>query len=635
MSYKALYRTYRPKNFDQVVGQAHIVKTLQNMIKQNKIGHAYLFAGPRGTGKTTLAQIFAQEINKSATKLDQDFSFDIIEIDAASNNGVTEIRTLIENSKFAPSEAFYKVYIIDEVHMLTKGAWNALLKTLEEPPSHIVFILATTEAHKIPITILSRIQRFNFKRIDNQVIYQQLIKIFNQEKISYDQESLKFIAKLASGGLRDALSISDQAAAFGNGKISFEAISQVFGLVSINKQIEVLNLAFKGETKKLIKALHDFSENGADLERLTISLIDVLRDFIVFKKTNDVSLINYLSTQDIDTIVLDINFAYQIIDELIDLAQEIKFTELPRHLFELTILKITNLNDHTYPNNNYTNNYTNNYENNPSLNANASTIVFDQLKADKKHQLYNQDLHDLKLLYNSQGEPLTQNDIFHTTLIDLKIVSHKDDSSLTTTEKLIDPDYAKQLKDLSVSEPNNNQNIDVIKLFGLDQKTPPLISENEQLENNKTYKMQELINLLMLANKQELTEVKDRFNILTAYINSQEYGKYANLLSSIKIICAGKNFLMVSSTQNEVVEQLNLIRENQDFLKFTELILGKPVWVFSITKEQFEEVKKTWNIMKAENNLPKSNELTPILLEKNLSETEAFGREIFGELFDK
>ena len=249
LSYKALYRKYRPENLLEVVGQEHVITTLKNIITNNQTSHAYLFAGPRGTGKTSVALAFAKTLNCTNLKENNvpcktckqcksvKNSLDIIEIDAASNNGVGEIRSLIDNVKYAPSISKYKVYIIDEVHMLSKGAFNALLKTLEEPPKYVIFILATTEAHKIPSTILSRTQRFNFHKIDNSIIKKHLKEIMQKEKFDFDDAAVDLIAKLANGSIRDALSILDQVAAYSNAKIYFEFISQVFGITSIENQI--------------------------------------------------------------------------------------------------------------------------------------------------------------------------------------------------------------------------------------------------------------------------------------------------------------------------------------------------------------------------------------------------------------
>ena len=233
--YLALYRKYRPKKFAEVIGQDHIVKTLENQIKMDKIGHAYLFCGSRGTGKTSTAKIFAREINCKCNHTGEcmfckeEPTLDIVEIDAASNNGVDEIRTLRENVKYPPVDGKYRVYIVDEVHMLSPSAFNALLKTLEEPPAHAIFILATTEVHKLPATILSRCMRFDFKLVSVQELSNLLKKVFEKEKVEYDQDSIELIARAGEGSVRDTLSIADRCVSFSAGKLTRENVVEVLG----------------------------------------------------------------------------------------------------------------------------------------------------------------------------------------------------------------------------------------------------------------------------------------------------------------------------------------------------------------------------------------------------------------------
>ena len=260
--HKALYRAYRPQNFEDVVGQQHIIRTLKNQIENNNVGHAYLFAGTRGTGKTSTAKIFARAVNCVQSKdqepcnecevckdIINDNIMDVVEIDAASNNSVDDIRELRESVKYSPTKAKYKVYIIDEVHMLSQGAFNALLKTLEEPPSYIIFILATTEPHKIPATILSRCQRFDFKRVTVNDMSERMKKICNEENIEVEDKALNLIARNAQGALRDALSILDQCISFGGNKIEYKDVVELLGTVNIEQLFEMSQFIINQDTK--------------------------------------------------------------------------------------------------------------------------------------------------------------------------------------------------------------------------------------------------------------------------------------------------------------------------------------------------------------------------------------------------
>lgn len=307
MSYKALYRTYRPSSFEEVVGQQHIVTTLKNAVKQNKIAHAYLFCGPRGTGKTSIAKLLAKAVNcsdhehapcnqcESCLAIQEGNHPDIVEIDAASNNGVDEIRDLIEKVKYSPLQGRYKVYIIDEVHMLSTGAFNALLKTLEEPPSHVIFILATTEPQKVLPTIISRCQRYDFSKVSQSEMIGRIRKILEQEKISCDDEALRLIAQLADGGMRDALSIVDQCIAYAQDNITAADVNEIYGMTTISEKIELLMWIFHRQAQPLLDKIRILSEKGIDIKRLTSDLIEVLKECVILAYTQDSTLLNQLT----------------------------------------------------------------------------------------------------------------------------------------------------------------------------------------------------------------------------------------------------------------------------------------------------------------------------------------------------
>lgn len=342
LAYQALYRVYRPRSFDDMVGQKIITQTLKNAIATQQTGHAYLFSGPRGTGKTSAAKIFAREVNGIAPETDDSQIPDIIEIDAASNNGVDEIRNIRDGANYAPIESEYKIYIIDEVHMLSSGAFNALLKTLEEPPANVKFILATTEPQKIPATILSRTQRFEFKRIDNDTIQARMAEILQKEGVSFDDDALHIIANVAEGGMRDALSILDQVLAFGADHVTLENALQVTGSTTASQLVTYLQQVSNYDTESALQTLHDILLEGKDAVRFVADLLGVLRDVMLAEvATNLIKTTAPLADLKALTIKLGTSRIQQMMVTLDDIQKQLLQTMQSDVYLELLTVKLS------------------------------------------------------------------------------------------------------------------------------------------------------------------------------------------------------------------------------------------------------------------------------------------------------
>ena len=357
MAYVALYRAYRPQSFKEVSGQEHIVKTLQNAIIKNKVAHAYLFSGPRGTGKTTIAKIMAKAINCPNSKdgepcneceickgITKGMIPDVVEIDAASNNGVDEIREIRDKVKYMPSEGKYKVYIIDEVHMLSTGAFNALLKTLEEPPVHAIFILATTEAQKIPATILSRCQRFDFRGISEKEIEDRIIHITKSEKINIESDAVTLIAQCAEGGMRDALSLLDEAISFAGEKVTANDVYQVSGSVNFENIINLTNSILEKDPAKVLNSLEEIIDLGKEIPKICSDLIAFYRDVLIFKNNPRE---NQSFKDEFKTIAKKIsnNKVYFYLNALNEAQNNMKFTNQKRTYLELALVKMSDYNE--------------------------------------------------------------------------------------------------------------------------------------------------------------------------------------------------------------------------------------------------------------------------------------------------
>ncbi len=359
MSYTALYRKFRPGDFNDVKGQDHIVTTLKNQVKADRIGHAYLFCGTRGTGKTTIAKILGKAVNcehpvdgnpcnecSMCSSINQQTSMNVIEIDAASNNGVDNIREIVDEVRYSPTEGKYKVYIIDEVHMLSAGAFNALLKTLEEPPSYVIFILATTEAHKIPITILSRCQRYDFRRITIDTIAARLTDLMQREGIEAEEKAVRYIARMGDGSLRDALSLLDQCIAFYFGqKLTFDNVLEVLGAVEIEIFSRLLDLILHNNVSGTMALLEELVIKGKELTQFTVDFTWYLRNLLLVKTSEDATEVIEVSTDNLAILEqqaagIEVEILIRYIRIFSELSNQIKYASQKRVMVEVALIKL-------------------------------------------------------------------------------------------------------------------------------------------------------------------------------------------------------------------------------------------------------------------------------------------------------
>lgn len=359
MSYTALYRKFRPKDFDEVKGQDHIVQTLQNQINAGRIGHAYLFCGTRGTGKTSIAKIFARAVNcehpvngspcnecATCKAITAGSSMNVVEIDAASNNGVDNIRQIREEIQYSPTEGKYKVYIIDEVHMLSIGAFNALLKTLEEPPAYVIFVLATTEAHKIPITILSRCQRYDFKRITIDTIADRLKELMVQEDITVEDKAIRYVAKAADGSMRDALSLLDQCIAFYLGQeLTYDKVLEVLGAVDTEVFSRLMRCVISGDVSGSLHVLDDMVMQGRELGQFVIDFIWYMRNLLLVKTSDSIEDVIDASAERVaalkeEAAMTDAEVLMRYIRIFSELSSQIKYSSQKRVLIEIALIKL-------------------------------------------------------------------------------------------------------------------------------------------------------------------------------------------------------------------------------------------------------------------------------------------------------
>lgn len=638
--YLALYRQYRPNVFDEVQGQEHIVKTLLNIINSQKISHAYLFCGPHGTGKTSVAKIFANTINCSHSNdiykpcqdciNNIDRNLDIIEIDAASNNGIDDVRDLREKIKHLPTQSKYKIYIIDEVHMLSKGAFNALLKTLEEPPKHVIFILATTDPQKIPLTILSRVQRFNFKRIDKKTIIKHLINVFKEEKIEYEDSVLDLIASLGAGSLRDTLSIADQVSIFaGNEKIKLSDVEKLFGITNIDNIINIINLATSHNIKDLMQLTTKLVENGMDIERFTIQMINVLKDYLILIKTNAIDLLEYTTLDDLKKINISQDKIYDYISELINILKEVKFSDLPLQSLELGLIKLATLktNDEEFTNVISSPQINFDQENDKDFimaselkNDKTKTIVTESKKSKNTNKLYSMfGLSDIANKYDVK-----------TTIVDVNEILEKTNETIlkTKTQEFENDEINSSMIDTNETEFDD-------------------FEVNDQYNKNTSYVDDEILHDCIWLTQHEkmnpnITKYKDLDKIALSTINtklSDEDIKTKMMLKDLKIILSSEKFIVFSSNIDEQIANLNMNAYEPFLIRGVAKLFNRYVHILGITKSQMDNATKWW---KDEGKLQKNRKVREFsdlkkkyeIKEPKNAELEEWAKDAFGDKFN-
>ena len=638
--YLALYRQYRPNVFDEVQGQEHIVRTLLNIINSQKISHAYLFCGPHGTGKTSVAKIFANTINCSHSNdiykpcqdciNNIDRNLDIIEIDAASNNGIDDVRDLREKIKHLPTQSKYKIYIIDEVHMLSKGAFNALLKTLEEPPKHVIFILATTDPQKIPLTILSRVQRFNFKRIDKKTIIKHLMNVFKEEKIEYEDNVLDLIASLGAGSLRDTLSIADQVSIFaGSEKIKLSDVEKLFGITNIDNIINIINLATSHNIKDLIQLTTKLVENGMDIERFTIQMINVLKDYLILIKTNAIDLLEYTTLDDLKKINISQDKIYDYISELINILKEVKFSDLPLQSLELGLIKLATLktNDEEFTN----------VISSPQINFDQENdkdfIMASELKNDKTKTIAietkkSKNTNKLDSMFGL-SDIANKYDV-KTTIVDVNEILEKTNETIlkTKTQEFENDEINSSMIDTNETEFDD-------------------FEVNDQYNKNTSYVDDEKLHDCIWLTQHEkmnpnITKYKDLDKIALSTINtklSDEDIKTKMMLKDLKIILSSEKFIVFSSTIDEQIANLNMSAYEPFLIRGVAKLFNRYVHILGITKSQMDNATKWW---KDEGKLQKNRKVTEFsdlkkkyeIKEPKNAELEEWAKDAFGDKFN-
>lgn len=592
MTYKSLYRTYRPHSFETVVGQRHIIQTLQNALKTNKMSHAYLFCGPRGTGKTTVAKLVAKSVNclnpdkapcnecEHCRTIQNGTHPDVIEIDAASNNGVDEIRDLIEKVKYAPIQAKYKVYIIDEVHMLSQGAFNALLKTLEEPPSHVIFILATTEPHKVLPTIISRCQRYDFVRVNRRDIQMRIEEVLKSEKINYEPEATRLISQLADGGVRDALSILEQCIAYSGNNLLAEHVNDIYGIATTQDKLKLLHAIITMDVGLLMQEIEIITRKNIDIRRLTNDLMELLKESVVYAFTQDDKLITKLNVEEAKQLsVIPTSVALNMIEDLMETADKYRSASNLLSYFEIGMLKLlSRIGEPKHEN---------------SKPIEKSVVHIEEYKPNEK----------------VVTDPIVK-DVVEVPSQTIELVQDNSETKQEDSVDVLSFDSV-EIEDLKVKPKKKSKAL--LKTETLDQLM--------------------ILRLLNSGDKQKRLDVHSKWDKIQSYLTDLNYGRVAQILVNAVPVALNDGFMVLSHPDKMYVNELNS-EDNQELIEaFTSMLFGIEMKAYAIDTQSVNEVTTEFKRLFAENNLPE-----PIVFEKKKKKTpkpvEEIGKglfELFGE----